>query len=239
MTDDSGVLNDAVEDDGCGPAARERVTRADRRGAAAARAADLRRDGHGGDRRPVPEHPGSARSRMRAQGSGPAGTGRGRPDHRLPGRAARRRGRAHRRRTPGRSGPPRPAGTDRHLHRTQPRRPGTDPAVHCRPPPHLGAPAAPAVPGPGEGVAATIRRRRLEHCHADLARPELLDRPVHAIAARWGFSSAAVFSRAYRQAYGTSPTARRAQARADVPCRARPVIRTGDNASWTRRHCTN
>ncbi|WP_406737773.1 helix-turn-helix domain-containing protein [Streptomyces sp. NBC_00853] len=91
----------------------------------------------------------------------------------------------------------------------------------------------------GEGVAATIRRRRLEHCHADLARPELLDRPVHAIAARWGFSSAAVFSRAYRQAYGTSPTARRAQARADVPCRARPVIRTGDNASWTRRHCTN
>lgn len=64
----------------------------------------------------------------------------------------------------------------------------------------------------GEGVAATIRRRRLEHCHADLARPELLDRPIHAIAARWGFGSAAVFSRAFREAYGTSPTERRARA---------------------------
>lgn len=105
MTGDSGVLNDAVEDDGRGPAARERVTRADRRGAAAARAADLRRDGHGGDRRPVPEHPGSARRRMRAQGPGPAGTGRGRPDRRLPGRAARRRGRAHLGRTPAGPGP--------------------------------------------------------------------------------------------------------------------------------------
>ncbi|MFF4423627.1 helix-turn-helix domain-containing protein [Streptomyces sp. NPDC001549] len=66
----------------------------------------------------------------------------------------------------------------------------------------------------GESVAATIRRRRLEHCHADLARPALLDRPIHAVAARWGFGSAAVFSRAFREAYGISPTERRAQARA-------------------------
>ncbi|MFA7765477.1 helix-turn-helix domain-containing protein [Streptomyces sp. NRRL S-448] len=66
----------------------------------------------------------------------------------------------------------------------------------------------------GESVAATIRRRRLEHCHADLARPALLARPIHAVAARWGFGSAAVFSRAFREAYGISPTERRAQARA-------------------------
>ncbi|MFB7253808.1 helix-turn-helix domain-containing protein [Streptomyces nojiriensis] len=91
----------------------------------------------------------------------------------------------------------------------------------------------------GEGVAATIRRLRLEHCHADLARPELLDRPIRTIAARWGFGSAAAFSRAFREAYGISPTERRAQAPAAVPCRARPVTRTGDNAPWTRRHCTN
>ncbi|MCX5198668.1 helix-turn-helix domain-containing protein [Streptomyces sp. NBC_00249] len=60
--------------------------------------------------------------------------------------------------------------------------------------------------GRREGVAAAIRRRRLEHCRADLLRPELLGRPVHVIAARWGFTSAAVFSRAFRQAYGLSPS---------------------------------
>ncbi len=61
-----------------------------------------------------------------------------------------------------------------------------------------------------DSVAATIRRRRLERCHADLTRPELLTRPIHAIAARWGFSSAAVFSRAFREAYGISPSEQRA-----------------------------
>ncbi|MGO4460446.1 helix-turn-helix domain-containing protein [Streptomyces sp. M-16] len=60
--------------------------------------------------------------------------------------------------------------------------------------------------GRPEGVAASIRRRRLAGCRADLLRPALAGRPVHAIAARWGFTSAAVFSRAFRQAYGTSPS---------------------------------
>ncbi|MEU8775053.1 helix-turn-helix domain-containing protein [Streptomyces sp. NPDC048606] len=60
--------------------------------------------------------------------------------------------------------------------------------------------------GRPEGVAATIRSRRLEGCRSDLLRPELRGRAVHAIAARWGFTSAAVFSRAFRQAYGTSPS---------------------------------
>ncbi|MFD9476165.1 hypothetical protein [Streptomyces nojiriensis] len=46
----------------------------------------------------------------------------------------------------------------------------------------------------------------------------LLDRPIHAVAARRGFGSAAVFSPAFREAYGISPTERRAQARtADRP----------------------
>ncbi|MEV0447884.1 helix-turn-helix domain-containing protein [Streptomyces sp. NPDC050600] len=66
--------------------------------------------------------------------------------------------------------------------------------------------------GQDETVAATIRRRRLERCRADLARPELLGRPVHAIAARWGYPNAPVFSRAFRAAYGTSPTDFRGQA---------------------------
>ncbi|MGW6980078.1 helix-turn-helix domain-containing protein [Streptomyces sp. NPDC054932] len=65
-----------------------------------------------------------------------------------------------------------------------------------------------------DSVAAAVRRRRLERCHADLVRPDLLTRPVHAIAARWGFGSAAVFGRAFREAYGLSPGERRAQAAA-------------------------
>ncbi|MFB0629397.1 helix-turn-helix domain-containing protein [Streptomyces sp. AB3(2024)] len=68
--------------------------------------------------------------------------------------------------------------------------------------------------GRPEGVAASIRRRRLAGCRADLLRPALAGRPVHAIAARWGFTSAAVFSRAFRQAYGTSPSELRRTGRA-------------------------
>jgi AraC-like DNA-binding protein len=68
-----------------------------------------------------------------------------------------------------------------------------------------------SAPG-GEGVAASIRRRRLERCRADLARPQLRHHPVHAIAARWGFPNAPAFSRAFRAAYGTTPQAYRAAA---------------------------
>ncbi|WP_327133136.1 AraC family transcriptional regulator [Streptomyces sp. NBC_01343] len=64
--------------------------------------------------------------------------------------------------------------------------------------------------GRGESVQARIRRRRLERCRADLARRDLLAHPVYAIAARWGFSSPAVFSRSFREAYGISPTEFRA-----------------------------
>ncbi|MEY9931745.1 AraC-like DNA-binding protein [Catenulispora sp. GP43] len=54
-------------------------------------------------------------------------------------------------------------------------------------------------------IAAWIRHRRLECCRADLADPSLRSWPVHAIGARWGFRSAAEFSRAFRAAYGSAP----------------------------------
>ncbi|MFE7131873.1 helix-turn-helix domain-containing protein [Streptomyces sp. NPDC057638] len=57
----------------------------------------------------------------------------------------------------------------------------------------------------GEGVAASIRRRRLERCRTDLSRVELSARPIHAVAARWGLTSPTGFGRAFRHTYGISP----------------------------------
>lgn len=57
----------------------------------------------------------------------------------------------------------------------------------------------------GITVAGWIRGRRLERCRRDLADPLLHLRPVRAIAARWGFTDPAHFSRAFRTAYGHSP----------------------------------
>jgi AraC-like DNA-binding protein len=54
-------------------------------------------------------------------------------------------------------------------------------------------------------VADWIRRRRLERCRRDLLDPELRDRPVSAIAERWGIPSAAHFSRLFRAAHGVPP----------------------------------
>jgi len=66
----------------------------------------------------------------------------------------------------------------------------------------------------GLTVAGWIRRRRLDGCRRDLADPALALRPIAAIAARWGFSSAADFSRAFRTAHGMSPSEYRGSARA-------------------------
>ena len=57
----------------------------------------------------------------------------------------------------------------------------------------------------GHTVAGWIRERRLEHCRRDLAEPHLAGYPINAIAARWGFTSPAHFSQAFRSAYGLSP----------------------------------
>ena len=54
-------------------------------------------------------------------------------------------------------------------------------------------------------VAAWIRHQRLERCRADLTDPRLRDMPVYAIGARWGFRSAADFSRAFRATHGVPP----------------------------------
>lgn len=64
--------------------------------------------------------------------------------------------------------------------------------------------------GEPESVAATIRHRRLERCHADLTDPRLHHRTIGEIALYWGFQHSADFSRAFRRAYGVSPSEVRA-----------------------------
>ncbi|ULR50777.1 helix-turn-helix domain-containing protein [Streptomyces deccanensis] len=67
---------------------------------------------------------------------------------------------------------------------------------------------------PGETVAAWIRAQRLEGARRDLANPAHTTTPVHTIATRWGLPRASDFTRAFRGAYGVSPTEYRAGARA-------------------------
>jgi AraC-like DNA-binding protein len=69
----------------------------------------------------------------------------------------------------------------------------------------------------GETVTRRVRRLRLERC-----RRELVDRhrggdPVTDIARRWGFADLAAFSRAFRSAYGCSPTDYRARTGRGAP----------------------
>lgn len=64
----------------------------------------------------------------------------------------------------------------------------------------------------GTTVSTWIRTRRLERCRRDLVNPLLGDRPVAAIAARWGFVDAAHFSRAFKAHYGHAPSEARALA---------------------------
>ncbi|WP_051831025.1 helix-turn-helix domain-containing protein [Streptomyces novaecaesareae] len=64
----------------------------------------------------------------------------------------------------------------------------------------------------GETVAAWIRRRRLEKARRDLADPALRTVPVHALAARCGIPRPSDFSRAFRAAYGLSPSEHRHRA---------------------------
>lgn len=64
----------------------------------------------------------------------------------------------------------------------------------------------------GLSVMAWVRRQRLERARHDLTDHTL---PVHAIAQRWGFSRHSVFTRAFRAAYGLSPTDQRH--RTDTP----------------------
>ncbi|MFI9046357.1 helix-turn-helix domain-containing protein [Streptomyces sp. NPDC053427] len=63
-----------------------------------------------------------------------------------------------------------------------------------------------------ETVAAWIRHQRLERARRDLTDPAICTVAIHAIAARWGFTRAGDFSRAFRAAYGMTPKDYRHQA---------------------------
>jgi AraC-like DNA-binding protein len=73
----------------------------------------------------------------------------------------------------------------------------------------------------GETVAGWIRARRIAHCRRDLADPQFAQLPVSSIAARWGLTNAAHFSRLFKNVYGLSPTEYRAQA---LSTRGRPRV---------------
>ncbi|MFI0485657.1 helix-turn-helix domain-containing protein [Actinomadura sp. 9N215] len=57
----------------------------------------------------------------------------------------------------------------------------------------------------GRTVAGWVRTQRLERARRDLADPTRRTIPIQALAARWGFTHASDFSRAFRRAYGISP----------------------------------
>ncbi len=57
----------------------------------------------------------------------------------------------------------------------------------------------------GDTFAAYVRRRRLDHCRADLADIRNTSVSITSICFRWGFSDAASFSRAFSEAFGMSP----------------------------------
>ncbi|TWG00595.1 AraC-like DNA-binding protein [Kitasatospora viridis] len=59
--------------------------------------------------------------------------------------------------------------------------------------------------GEKQTVSTFIRELRLGRCRTDLGQPGLAKHPVGAIGARWGFADAAVFSRAFKAAFGTPP----------------------------------
>lgn len=64
----------------------------------------------------------------------------------------------------------------------------------------------------GMTVARYVRDLRLERCRRELSDPSLAGLRIGAIASRWGLPDAAGFSRAFRVAYGLSPSAYRERA---------------------------
>lgn len=64
----------------------------------------------------------------------------------------------------------------------------------------------------GATISDSIWRLRLEHCRHDLASPACAWKSITEIAFSWGFGSATHFSKAFKEAYGTSPKAYRMMA---------------------------
>jgi len=68
--------------------------------------------------------------------------------------------------------------------------------------------------GSGHTLSAYVRSRRLEMCRRDLTCRALRSRHVAEIARHWGFTDPGHFSKAFRAAYGMSPSELRHQAAA-------------------------
>lgn len=75
--------------------------------------------------------------------------------------------------------------------------------------------------GTGTTVSAHIRDRRLAMCRRDLVSSSLSARQVAEIARHWGFTDPGHFSKAFRAAYGMSPSEWRVQSFADAAVRHR------------------
>ncbi|MBP5867441.1 AraC family transcriptional regulator [Streptomyces sp. LBUM 1485] len=89
---------------------------------------------------------------------------------------------------------------------------------------------------PGETVAAWIRAQRLAGAHRDLADPALAVTPIHTIAGRWGMPRASDFTRAFRGAYGVSPTEYRAEALLTTAPGASPMVIARGNWATKNRN---
>ncbi|RBP62757.1 AraC family transcriptional regulator [Brevibacterium sanguinis] len=63
----------------------------------------------------------------------------------------------------------------------------------------------------GTTVAALIKERRLEKCRSQILNPALAHRTIAGIAAQWGFSDPAHFSRVFKAHFGRSPSELRHQ----------------------------
>ncbi|HWU63977.1 MAG TPA: helix-turn-helix domain-containing protein [Ensifer sp.] len=61
--------------------------------------------------------------------------------------------------------------------------------------------------GDANTLTAMIQTRRLQRCHADLARPSHYPKSISEIAFNWGFRNLSHFSRRFRAEFGVSPSA--------------------------------
>ncbi|MEU7543529.1 helix-turn-helix domain-containing protein [Streptomyces sparsogenes] len=113
-------------------------------------------------------------------------------------------GRRHRRRRlPG------TARTDQVLHQGEPRRAGPEAGIDRPRPPHLRA----LFQGEELTVGRLTQRCRLAKCREELGRGGPSGPGVSVIAERWGFAHPTRFTRAFRTAYGMTPSEWQAAAR--------------------------
>ncbi|MFF3028786.1 helix-turn-helix domain-containing protein [Microbacterium sp. NPDC057944] len=66
--------------------------------------------------------------------------------------------------------------------------------------------------GRNDTVSSWIRHRRLDATRRDLSNPSQVGQQIASIGARWGFTDATAFSRAFRTRFGVTPSEYRAEA---------------------------